>query len=77
MHPHNQKAMNKEMYTKLKESKERLRQRIKDNLPPEDVRKYIEEKTQATFKLNEGNLDKESFRLGMYAMWSYMKKQTP
>ena len=42
---------------------------------PIEIRKYIEEFTNKTYQLNNGNLDKESFRLGMYSMWFYLNKK--
>ncbi len=35
---------------------------------PKEISKMINKHTEETYKLNEGNLDKDAFRLGMYAM---------
>lgn len=62
-----------EFFESLKKSQERVKARLKKMHPPKDVMKYINDKTDETFKINKGNLDKQSFKLGMVAMWIHLK----
>lgn len=43
----------------------------KDRMPPKEVLEWMRKKTDDTFEMNKGNLDKQSFFLGMMCMWNY------
>lgn len=69
--------MSKTIHDKFKEMLERkkkLEEELNRSLPPRYVMDYINKKTEDTYTLNKGNLDKSSFRLGMYTMWSFVYK---
>lgn len=47
------------------------RRQMKDRMPPKEVLEWMRKKTDDTFEINKGNLDKQSFFLGMMCMWNY------
>ena len=59
----------------LAQEKEKRKKAMLDRMPPKEVTAYISKHTEETAKLNEGKLDKESFRLGMYAMCFHLQKE--
>jgi hypothetical protein len=60
----------------IKEMKKRKEERMKNHFPPKEISDFINKKTEDTYTLNKGNLDTQSFRLGMYSMWHFLKKKT-
>jgi hypothetical protein len=60
----------------MRKRKEVLQQKMRERMPPKEVMKMINEKTAETYELNKANgtFDKDSFRLGMMAMWVELKK---
>jgi hypothetical protein len=53
----------------------RLKEKIKEELPPKEVRDWMKKHTEEVNKLNDGTLDKSTFGLGMIAMWRYLNKK--
>jgi hypothetical protein len=70
-----QESTGSKIMNDLKESKRMLKERMIAKLPPIEIRKEIEEKVKSTYELNKGNLDKQSFRLGMYEMWNLLRRK--
>lgn len=66
--------MQKTLTRQFEENKKKLQERVTKLLPPKEVMKEINNKTEEVFKMNNGNLDKESFRLGMMSMWIQLNK---
>ena len=59
----------------LAQRKEERKKAMRDKMPPKEVAAYISKHTEETAERNGGKLDKESFRLGMYAMWSHLNNK--
>lgn len=59
----------------MDESKKRIKEKMKESIPPEEIREWMRKKAHETDKINGGTLDKNTFMLGMMAMWSYMDKK--
>jgi hypothetical protein len=58
-------------FKNIKDRKRQLKEQFEKSLPPKNIRAWMKEKTEKTFEINNGNLDKQSFHLGMNAMWNY------
>lgn len=61
-----------EILKKMLLSKEEAKKRMEKRMIPIEMMKIINKKTDEVFELNKGNLDKDSFRLGMMSMWYHL-----
>ena len=59
----------------LKKSKEESKERIAAMYPSKRIMELMKEKTQQTYDLNKGTLDKSTFQLGMMAMYFLLDKE--
>jgi hypothetical protein len=60
-------------FQEVLDRKDALRKRMAEMWPPKEIRDDVKVKTDQVVKLNDGKVDGESFRLGMYSMWNYMQ----
>lgn len=64
--------MFKEIVAKKQERKKAI---LEEYEMPDEIRNFIKEEVESTFKLNAGNLDKQSYRLGLSRMWFHLNKK--
>lgn len=64
-----------ELVKKMQENKKLMQERQAKKMPPKEILDFVNTKTEDTFKLNKGNIDKQSFMLGMISMWAYLKNK--
>lgn len=59
----------------LLQHQKEFKEKVKREVPSKEIHEHINKKTEDTYNCNGGNLDKESFKLGMYSMWYYLNKK--
>jgi hypothetical protein len=59
----------------MKKRKQERKEEMLKRMPPKEIMEYVNKHTADTFNLNKGKLDKESFKLGMLAMWLHLIKK--
>lgn len=65
-----------EFLKRLTERQEEFKKKVMESSPPQEIIEYIEVFAEKTNKLNNGSLDKQTFKLGMMAMWYHLNKKT-
>ena len=68
-------VISKKTAEKFKKATDESKKRMEERMPPKETLEWIRKKAEETDKMNGGTLDKNTFMLGMMAMWSYMDKK--
>lgn len=68
-------VISKKTADKFKKAMEESKKKMAEKMPPKEVLEWMRKKAEETAKMNGGTLDKNTFMLGMMAMWSHLNNK--